>query len=212
MSKQVTLSDPLQAMTHPASPDTPDDFARSWDARYEGATAIPKPALVLRQWPHLLPEGGTALDLACGLGANALWLAERRFRVSAWDLSHTAIARLREAARLRGLHLDARVRDLTALPPSPERFDLILVAHFLDRDLAPSIAAALRPGGLLFYQTFARESRGCRGPTNPAYRLARNELINLFPDLTIRAYRAEGRLAPPESGLGDLALMVAQRV
>jgi SAM-dependent methyltransferase len=201
-------------MTHPPSSNATDAFALSWDARYEGAQAVPKPALVLCQWPHLIPEGGTALDLACGLGGNALWLAERGFRVSAWDLSQTAIARLRDAARLRGLHLDARVRDLIARPPSPETFDLILVAHFLDRDLAPSIAAALRPGGLLFYQTFSRESRGSgsRGPTNPAYRLARNELISLFPDLTIRAYRAEGRLAAPESGLGDLALMVAQRV
>jgi SAM-dependent methyltransferase len=199
-------------MTHPTSPNTPDDLARSWDARYEGATAVPKPALVLCQWPHLIPEGGTALDFACGLGGNALWLAEQGFRVSAWDLSPTAITRLREAARLRGLDLDARVRDLISRPPSPESFDLILVAHFLDRNLAPSIAAALRPGGLLFYQTFSRESRGSRGPTNPAYRLARNELITLFPDLTIRAYRAEGRLAAPDSGLGDLALMVAQRV
>jgi 2-polyprenyl-3-methyl-5-hydroxy-6-metoxy-1,4-benzoquinol methylase len=199
-------------MPHLTSPNTPDDVARSWDARYEGATPVPKPALVLRQWPHLLPEGGTALDFACGLGGNALWLAERGFEVSAWDLSHTAIARLRETARLQGLHLDARVRDLIALPPSPESYDLILVAHFLDRDLTPSISAALRPGGLLFYQTFARESRGSRGPTNPAYRLARNELIRLFPDLTIRAYRAEGRLAAPASGLSDLALMVAQRV
>jgi tellurite methyltransferase len=199
-------------MTHPTSPNAPDDFARSWDARHGGTRAIPKPALVLRQWPHLLPEGGTALDFACGLGGSTLWLAERGFRVSAWDLSNVAIARLREAAQLRGLHIDARVRDLTARPPSPESFELILVAHFLDRDLAPSIAAALRPGGLLFYQTFARESHGRRGPTSPAYRLARNELIHLFPDLTIRAYRAEGRLAAPESGLGDLALMVAQRV
>lgn len=199
-------------MTDPTSLNTPDDFARSWDARYQGATAIPQPALVLHQWPHLLPDGGTALDLACGLGGNALWLAERGFRVSAWDLSPTAIARLREAARLRGLDLDARVRDLISRPPSPESFDLILVAHFLDRNLAPSIAAALRPGGLLFYQTFSRESRGSRGPTNPAYRLARNELITLFPDLTIRAYRAEGQLAAPDSGFGDLALMVAQRV
>jgi tellurite methyltransferase len=199
-------------MTHPTSTHPTGDFARSWDARYEAATAIPKPALVLRQWPHLLPREGTALDLACGLGGSALWLAEQGFRVSAWDMSPTAIARLREAARLRGFHLDARVRDLTALPPSPESFDMILVAHFLDRDLAPSIAAALRPGGLLFYQTFSRESRGTHGPANPAYRLARNELITLFPDLTIRAYRAEGRLAAPESGLGDLALMVAQRV
>lgn len=199
-------------MTHPSSTNPADAFARAWDARYEGATAVPTPALVLRQWPHLLPAEGTALDFACGLGGNALWLAERGFRVSAWDLSPTAIEQLLGAARLRGLDLDARVRDLIAQPLSPESFDLIVVAHFLDRNLAPSIAAALRPGGLLFYQTFSRESRGSRGPSNPVYRLARNELFTLFPDLTIRAYRAEGRLAAPESGLADLALMVAQRV
>jgi tellurite methyltransferase len=191
--------------------DEPPDCARSWNERYKGATSIPKPALVLRDWAHLLPVGGTALDFACGRGGSALWLAERGFQVSAWDLSSEAIEQLREAARLRGLAIDARVRDLIAHPPSPSSFDLILVAHFLDRDLAPHIAAALRAGGLLYYQTFTRESLGGRGPTNPAYRLARNELLTLFPDLVIRAYRSEGPLAEPDSESGEMAMMVAQR-
>jgi hypothetical protein len=83
--------------------------------------------------------------------------------------------------------------------------------RFLDRDLAPEIAAALRPGGLLFYETFTREGAGGRGPSNPAYRLAANELLGLFPGLVVRGYREEGRLADTASGLGDLALLVAEK-
>lgn len=57
--------------------------ACAWDERCEGATSIPTPESVLRAWTHLLPKRGRTLDLACGLGGNALWLAERRFRVAA---------------------------------------------------------------------------------------------------------------------------------
>ena len=181
-----------------------------WDQRYRTAEGFPETALVLREYPHLLPPAGRALDLACGLGASALWLAERGFRVKAWDLSAVAIARLSALARDRGLSLEAAVRDVIAEPPPPGCFDLILVAHFLDRGLAPAIAAALRPGGVLFYQTFSRESVSSCGPSDPAYRLAPNELLRLFPNLIVRAYRDEGRLGEITRGIRDLALLVAQ--
>lgn len=190
---------------------TEADLARVWDERHRDAEAVQTPSLVLRAWPHLLPTAGDALDLACGLGVDALWLAARGLRVAAWDRSAVAIERLEASARERGLRIDAEARDLTTAPPPPERFDLILVAHFLDRALCPRIAAALRPGGRLFYQTYTRETSSGRGPRNPAFRLAPNELIQLFPDLILRAYRAEGHLAEPDSPLADLALMVAER-
>lgn len=181
-----------------------------WDQRYRTAEELPEPALVLREYAHLLPGPGEALDLACGLGASALWLAERGFRVSAWDLSTVAVARLSALARERGLPVEAAVRDLITEPPPPDCFDLILVAHFLDRSLCPAIAAALRPGGVLFYQTFSRESVSTCGPSDPAYRLAPNELLSLFPGLIVRAYRDEGRLGDTTRGIRDLALLVAQ--
>jgi SAM-dependent methyltransferase len=172
--------------------------------------------LVLREYEHLLPppesRTGEALDLACGLGASSLWLAQRGLRVSAWDLSPVAIARLSSKADELGLPITARVRDVIAEPPPPNRFDLVLVAHFLDRGLCPAIAASLRPGGVLFYQTFSRESVTDRGPADPGYRLAPNELLGLFPGLIVRAYRDEGRLGDTARGTRDLALFVAQRV
>lgn len=182
-----------------------------WDERYRGVEAGPDPALVLREWAHLVPKTGVALDLACGLGGNGLWLAARGLEVSAWDLSAVAIAQVREASTRLGLRIEAQVRDLLTDPPPPQTFDLICVTHFLERDLALQIASALRPGGLLFYQTFTREALSDRGPKNPAFRLAANELLQLFNGLVVRGYREEGRLAEPASGLGDLALLVAQR-
>ena len=194
----------------PSDPES-ESLRLKWDQRYRLAEDLPGPALVLLEHQHLLPPGGAALDLACGLGSNALWLAARGFRVSAWDLSPVAIERLAARAGERGLVVDAVVRDLIAEPPDPQSYDLILVTHFLERGLAPAIAAALRPGALLFYQTFSREAVSDRGPTDPAYRLAPNELLDLFPGLVVRAYRDEGRLGERTRGIRDIALLVAQR-
>ncbi|MBK1717321.1 class I SAM-dependent methyltransferase [Thiocystis violacea] len=191
--------------------ETLDGQRQRWDARYRGLTPAPRPAAVLRHFAHLVPTTGSAVDLACGLGGNALWLAQRGLDVRAWDLSAVAIDQLRAAAAQLRLPVAAEARDLIAHPPESGRFDVIAVVRFLDRDLAPKIVAALRPGGLLFYETFTRESVDGRGPRDPAFRLAPNELLDLFRGLVVRGYREEGRLADPASGLGDLALMVAEK-
>jgi SAM-dependent methyltransferase len=182
-----------------------------WDTRYRESERQPEPARILLENLHLLPAQGRALDLACGLGASALLLAERDLKVHAWDLSPVAIEKLEQAAEARGIGLRAAVRDVLARPPEPDRFDLILVSHFLDRDLAPAIAAALRPGGLLFYQTFVRDAVPPQGPSNPAYRLQANELLRLFPDLLVRFYREEGRVGDLSLGSRDMAQLIAQR-
>lgn len=188
------------------------DEAAKWDARYRGTDpAAAAPAQVLTDFVHLLPQAGTALELACGLGANALFLARRGLHTTAWDLSPVAIARLTETARQAHLPLEAQVRDVLAAPPLPEQFDVIVVTRFLERSLCPAIAAALRPGGLLFYQTFVREAVTAGAPHNPAFRLARNELLHLFPSLTLVAYREEARLGDLARGLRDEAALVAQR-
>ncbi len=181
-----------------------------WNARHARASLPPVPA-VLRENAHLLPSTGRALDLACGLGAGALFLAEAGLQVSAWDRSPVAIQRLKQEADRRGLMLDARVRDLSVQPPEPESFQVILVAHFLDRTLVPAILQALKPKGLLFYQTFTREAVSSLGPTDPHYRLAPNELLQLFSGLHLRFYREEGRLGDVRRGCRDLALFIGER-
>lgn len=192
---------------------TESSLKTKWDARHGDPLKQPIAAEVLAQNRHLLPARGSALDLACGLGGNALMLAEQGLEVTAWDLSPVAIQRLRETAGRRGLRsLLAEVRDLEQSPPPEQCFDVIVVSYYLDRELVPHIIAALKPGGLLFYQTFTRIAMGEEGPSNPDYRLGDNELLRLFGVLKLRVYREENLLGDPAQGTRDVAMLVAQRV
>ncbi|MGB5832726.1 MAG: class I SAM-dependent methyltransferase [Thiohalocapsa sp.] len=188
-----------------------DGPQRKWDDRYRAASDQRPASQVLIENLHLLPARGRALDLACGLGANALLLARQGLEVSAWDLSPVAVERLRGIAAAERLGVAAVVRDVEQWPPEPRSFDVIVVAHFLDRNLAPAISAALRSGGLLYYQTFSRESVSGSGPSSPRFRLERGELLGLFADLIPRVYREEGTLGDTVQGLRDEAMIIAQR-
>lgn len=185
-----------------------------WDRIYRsaGGGETPEPARVLAENAHLLPAPGTALDLACGLGGNALHLARRGLETYAFDISAEALLRLDDSARQVGVAVRTEVRDVAVHPPAPESFDVIVVSRFLDRSLAEAIQAALRPKGLLFYQTFTREKATPAGPSNPDYLLAPNELLNLFAGLRLVVYREEGRLGDSSRGFRNQALLVAQKI
>lgn len=186
-----------------------EDPRTQWDARYREATpGEPAPARVLAEFAHLLPAQGKALDLACGLGGNARFLARQGLEVQAWDISPVAVEKLRQAAGAAGLAITAAARDVVADPPAAASFDVIVVSYFLERSLAPALAAALRPGGVLFYQTFTRERVSERGPSRDAFRLAPNELLALFPSLRLLAYREEGAVGRIDEGLRDEAYLV----
>ncbi len=190
-----------------------ESLRAKWDARHGDPLKQPSLSEVLALNRHLLPAQGEALELACGLGGNALMLAEAGLEVTAWDLSPVAIDRLRELALQRGLaRLTAQVRDIEREPPPAQRFDVIVVSYYLERRLAPLIAAALKPGGLLFYQTFTRIAVGSEGPQNPDFRLGDNELLRLFAGLRVRFYREENRLGDLTRGNRDVAMLVAERV
>lgn len=184
--------------------------ADKWDARYADAVETP-PARVLAENVHLLPRRGTALDLACGLGANALLLAARGLEVFAWDSSSVAIDQLRALAQVRSLTLQAEVRDVVQRPPEPGRFDVIVVSHFLDRDLTPHLIAALRADGLVFYQTFTRSRVDDGGPRNPDYLLVDGELLAMFSPLRLMVYREEGIVGNIDQGFRGQALLVARK-
>lgn len=183
-----------------------------WDSRYRARfDTEPTAALVLREYAHLLPRSGVALDLACGRGGNALWLARAGLQVRAWDISPVAIESLQQLASQQGLAITATVRDVVLEAPPPASFDVIVVSNFLERTLSGALCAALRPGGLLFYQTFVADRVGAQGPGNPAYLLAQNELREMFAPLTLRVYREEGTLGDITQGLRNEALLIAQR-
>lgn len=184
-----------------------------WNERYRDAdVADASPAHVLTANEHLLPGKGKALDLACGLGANAVLLARHGLHTQAWDLSPAVIEKLSAYAAENNLSLYASVHDVEQAPPAANSFDVITVSYFLDRTLAPALIEALKPGGLLFYQTFTRNKLSDRGPSSPDYRLAPNELLHMFSTLQILIYREEDIIGDSSQGLRDEALLVGMKI
>ena len=134
-----------------------------------------------------LPAGGRVLDVACGRGRNALWLAAAGFEVHAVDRSREALEALRDAARRRGLTVAGREVDLEAetVDLGEAAYDAVVVFRFLHRPLFPALARALRPGGVLVYETFTagQEARG--HPHNPCFHLQPGELPRLVAPLQV---------------------------
>lgn len=188
------------------------DMSEVWNGRYRDVVArVPQAAAVLRDNAHLLPQQGRALDLACGLGGNALLLAGAGLSVQAWDFSAVALEALSAVAAKASLPIETEVRDVVQRPPEPGSFDVIVVSHYLQRELAAGLVAALRPGGLLFYQTFTRAKVDDGGPRNPAYRLASNELLRLFDGLELLVYREEGTAGDQRRGFRNEAILIGRR-
>lgn len=126
-----------------------------------------------------------ALDVACGLGQNALFVAQRGYGVEALDFSPVAIRRCQREAQRLGLPVQAQVVDLEGYAIAEARYDLILDFFYLDRNLIPSIKRGLKEGGLFLMVTFNVHHRMQRPDFNPAYLLAVGELEQLFGDLEV---------------------------
>jgi tellurite methyltransferase len=119
---------------------------RGWDERYraEGTRHSAPTSLLVETVQKLKP--GRALDLACGTGRNAVWLAEHGWQVTAVDGSAAAI----EAVRRQAPGVDARVADLEKheFAIAESSWDLIAVCYYLQRDLFEPVKRGLKPGGV----------------------------------------------------------------
>ena len=158
---------------------------------------IPEPTRWLVEHAPMLPVAGDALDVASGSGRNAYWLAARGLQTLAIDRDAEKIEAIcREAAGrrlpLRGEVVDLESNDRSVLNFSrtfERSFDVIVVVHYLYRPLFPALRAALRPGGLLVYETFTRAQAQRGKPTNPAFLLEPGELRELVAPLEVLAQR-----------------------
>ena len=145
-----------------------------WNARYRNREEIASdPASLLVRAAESMPPG-RALDLACGAGRNAIWLAAQGWDVVAIDGASEAIRLVRE----HDPRVDARVMDLetgAALPFEAETFDLVAILYYLHRPLFAEARRVVRPGGIV---VSAAKMRG-------TYRIAPGELARAFPRFEI---------------------------
>jgi tellurite methyltransferase len=164
----------------------------NWDQRYRtGQQIVETPAPLVVQFTNGLAPGDV-LDLACGPGRNALYLAERGWHATAVDGSQVAVGML----RANNPSIDARVADLEAgqFAFPPDAFDLVLSCYYLQRSLIPLMKAALRPGGLLILIV---NLAGADQPQGTPTRAFPGELASFFEGWPILHYH-EGD--PDESG------------
>lgn len=198
-----------------------------WEQRYTAGDTPQRdyPTELLERWvTRLATESGTAgapgtrrraLDLACGVGRNALFLAEAGYAVDAVDISAAALAKGRAAAGARGLDVNWVQVDLDEGPLPHDDYALIVVARFMARKAVPWILDSLAANGYLIYETHFLTEQPVGGPRSRYFRVRPNELLRLFAPLRvvhyaehIRADREGSRMALAElvacNGDGDL--------
>lgn len=158
---------------------------RHWDARYTYAartTLNRGPDSLLLHYTPLATNGARALELACGLGHNARWLAWQGYRVDAIDISVRALRQARQAMlRQPGAGVHFIAADLDNFPLPARQYDLVVVFRFLDRRLFPQVRARVRPGGLVIYQTLNTGALARGTVSNLDHVLECGELPTLFP-------------------------------
>lgn len=170
---------------------------------------MPLPCDALRQFEYLLPTSGTALDLASGLGGNALFLADQGLNVTAVDVSGVAMDILQARAHpLVSTQRQAVDTEFLACA----QYNVIVVSQYLDRPLCDAITAAIAPGGLLYYQTFVIDKADPSvGPSNPEYLLHTNELLSLFPILRAVVFSDLGVVGDQSQGFRNQSYLVARK-
>ena len=161
-----------------------------WDERYRGGEhTTAEPSRLIRTAIAGRPPG-RALDLACGAGRHAIYLAEFGWEVTAVDGSLVAIEMLTARALERGVTLDARIADLEAgeFQIEPNAYDLVCDFQYLQRDLLPAIRAGVKPGGIVVAEIHLNDGKPNVNPTNPRFLLERGELREIFDDWEIEHY------------------------
>jgi SAM-dependent methyltransferase len=179
-----------------------------WDRRYGGSelvwTAEPNRFLAAEA-ADLAP--GRALDLACGEGRNAVWLAQRGWAVTGVDFSMVGLDKAQALAEQRGVSVQWRLADLLEYVPPPAAFDLVVVLYLhiavsATRDVLRRGAAALAPGGTLLVigHDPTNIEHGYGGPQNQAILMTPDQIVDALGDLRID--RAE-RVSRPVASAGE---------
>ena len=137
---------------------------------------------------------GDALDIACGQGRNAVYLAEQGFAVHAIDVSAVALAHAQRVAAMKNLSILWDEADLEQTKLPVERYNLVVNVNYLQRSLMSQLKECLKSGGFIIVETYLIDQQRLGHPKNPEYLLLHNELLETFRDYRVLLYR-EGKIA-----------------
>jgi SAM-dependent methyltransferase len=146
----------------------------------------------VQRWSHLVPAGGSVLDVACGHGRHMRWFASRGHTVTGIDRSPEATA----AVAGLGKTILADIEN-GPWPLFGETFDAVVVTNYLWRALLPRVVESVAPGGVLIYETFAIGNETVGKPSRPDFLLREGELLSLTEGLRTVAFE-DGFCSAPD--------------
>lgn len=182
-----------------------------WDKRYrDGAYAErTHPSEFLQDWVGKIPTG-RAIDLACGSGRNALYLAKQGFDVDAVDISAQALDRAQKTAQGMGVSVNWLEHDLDEPLQLEDSYQLILIIRYVNLPLIQQMTANLAPGGFLVCEQHLVTEAEVIGPTNSVYRVSSGDLLTVAEGLDIK-HLEEVLVPDPDGRTAALARLVAQK-
>jgi len=147
-----------------------------WDKKYQTQPLPTKTVEVVEKYAGLA-TGKQALEIACGMGRNAKFLAKQGFEVEALDISPVAIESLQNIPNIRAKEVDFDEHVL-----KENAYDLIVCTYFLKRELFPQIEKALKEDGIFIFETFMHHAENTKVPSNKSFLLNEGELEATFDD------------------------------
>lgn len=177
---------------------------QKWDQIYSksGDRSASQAASVVEHHRHFLPESGLALDFACGRGGNAILFAEQGLATQAFDISAVALDQLSQRCQEQGVKVEASATDLKTHRLEPSSLDVLACSYYLDRSKLAMLALAVKPGGLLFYETYNASLPKGAGPSNPDFLLEQGELLSCFGHLQVLFYEELWGVADTDGNTG----------
>jgi len=166
---------------------------------------VTPPSSWIARHAHLVPKPGPVLDLAAGNGRHARYFKGLGYTVTAVDRDVSGLADLERDAQIAVIAAD--LEGDNPWPLGDRRFAGIVVTNYLHRPLFPRIAAALEPGGVLLYETFALGNEKFGRPSNPDFLLRPGELLDFAAaeGLVVHAYHCGEVTAPRPAVLQRIA-------
>lgn len=145
-----------------------------WNEKYQNNKIPDEPIILVQQYANSA-RGNMALDIACGMGRHSKYLASLGFEVDALDISSVAIEQLKGIENINAMEVDF---DDFTLPEN--KYHIIVCTYFLERKLFDQMVAALKPNGIILFETFLYHEDNERAPSNPDFMLKAGELEKHF--------------------------------
>jgi SAM-dependent methyltransferase len=190
----ISARDPISGsrFQHLTGVKTSLDSKTQWDEKYSRSTFIfgKSPVKFLSDNYQYIPFEGSVLDMGMGEGRNAVFLAQKGYKVTGVDISSVAVKKAYSLAQEFGVKIKGVVASLPDYKIPPQSFDAIICFYYVDRSLVEKIRSWLRPGGILIYEAHTiREKQNRKGDRlDEDDYLKEQELLKLFPGMRVLKY------------------------